>query len=1392
MANDVEITVRVKQSGSFASVSQDLRNLKGRAQDSSQALRTLSTRTSAAGLALRVLGNGAQEAERALVGLRAVAGDIKVKAKIDNETRAGIAAVRSAIRDLKNESPVRLEATFDGQTADITAAARAMRDLKGDARQAGQALDGLTPKAAAAAVALNALQNAAEDASRALRTLRGRAAAAAAAMAELRAATTSASNSMRTFANRADSAHGRLGDLSDRSRTLRSDMDDLDGVLGRVGAGLNGLRGRLGSVSTSAGRSDGSMRGLIGTALALSTALLPIAAAAAPVAGTMGAAAVAMGAFGAAVVPQIGRLADAVSAQVKYSDAVRTHGAASKQAATASLAMQDSVSRMTPATREAAAGFMAVKESTREWSDALSSSTMPVFTKSFATFRAMLPSFTPLVAGAASELDKFVTTIAGGVNSAGYDEFMAKFGAFATGALKSVLDGIIRLSRSISGFVKGGGLDGFMEYARANGPLVAETLRNIGSAIVHLVASSGDLGVTMLTVVNSFAKLVNALPKELISTVLQLYAAFKLFGLAAAGIAAVGAAVSGMGAALVSFRVAAVAAGGGIAGLRAAFLALSTAAKTTVAVAGITVLFVALQKLSQIGKAAPADIDQLTTSMGKLANTGRASGEAARVFGSDLGKLGESLRTLARPSNLDKTQQFLTQLIGMDSTPVKDAKANFQAMDEALTNMVKGGNIDLAAESLQVVMDKMGKQGFTAEEVRSQLDGYRSAMDEVAFQQQMAAQAQGLFGEQAMATSQKLAAQKASADGLRQSVQALNDVHRAALGGMIGFEAAIDAAAEAARQNAGVLTMSGGQLDLNGAKARTAAAALQDLGTKTDQAASSARESGASWDSVSAILERGRSSLISSAQAMGLSSSEARRLARSIIDIPNKTTYVKGNLQDLEAKLAAAKSELRSVPDSRRAEVRARIDQLQAAVNSARAALNSVQSKTVFINTYHTDYVSTVRSAQFGIPGDLLLRASGGPIRGPGTGTSDDVPVMASNGEYMVRAMAVQKYGTPFLDAINSGTLQTFAKGGKISDATRQARGQMGSDLTVSHFGRMTGRKRSEFASAMDNPNNLGDLAQSLNKWRGLIKGAFSGGVEKRLLGALDRTGRELIKQEKALTKVNSALDGARDKLKGLRDKASQVRDSVASGITGSANITGSVQGGGRTSVGRIMNDLLGSRDKAVSFAGALKELRARGLNSGSLQEIANAGIDGGGLATAEALMSARGSDLQRINQLRSQITSAAGAAGQTTADAMYGAGIKAAERLVKGLEKQQDRLQKTMERVAAAMERTLERALGIKGKAHGGITGAAGGGPRSALTWVGEQGPELVNLPFGSRVRTAGDSRRMAAGMGSGGSTPIVIHLQIGGREFGELVVDTARREVRTRGGNVQAVLGR
>ncbi|HCP54595.1 MAG: hypothetical protein CMK72_01020 [Pseudomonadaceae bacterium] len=59
--------------------------------------------------------------------------------------------------------------------------------------------------------------------------------------------------------------------------------------------------------------------------------------------------------------------------------------------------------------------------------------------------------------------------------------------------------------------------------------------------------------------------------------------------------------------------------------------------------------------------------------------------------------------------------------------------------------------------------------------------------------------------------------------------------------------------------------------------------------------------------------------------------------------------------------------------------------------------------------------------------------ASGGGIRGPGTGTSDSILARLSNGEYVIQAAAVRHYGPEVLDMINKRRLPAFAQGGLIS-----------------------------------------------------------------------------------------------------------------------------------------------------------------------------------------------------------------------------------------------------------------------------------------------------------------------------------------------------------------------
>jgi hypothetical protein len=64
--------------------------------------------------------------------------------------------------------------------------------------------------------------------------------------------------------------------------------------------------------------------------------------------------------------------------------------------------------------------------------------------------------------------------------------------------------------------------------------------------------------------------------------------------------------------------------------------------------------------------------------------------------------------------------------------------------------------------------------------------------------------------------------------------------------------------------------------------------------------------------------------------------------------------------------------------------------------------------------------------------------ARGGRVRGPGTSTSDSIPAMLSDGEYVIKASTVRKYGSSFFDNLNSGVVPEIplklAEGGLVSN----------------------------------------------------------------------------------------------------------------------------------------------------------------------------------------------------------------------------------------------------------------------------------------------------------------------------------------------------------------------
>jgi hypothetical protein len=310
------------------------------------------------------------------------------------------------------------------------------------------------------------------------------------------------------------------------------------------------------------------------------TSLVPMIAAAASAAITVGAAGVAVGAFGLAVLPQIKNITNLSAAQSTYNAAVAAHaapsaqmakaeaslnaavaahGAGSKQAQSAQTAYNAALAahkapsqamltdqaalnaqlKDTPSmTIAAATAFTQLKSSFQAWSNSLASSTMPIFTEGMNILRGLLPDLTPLVHAAATEFQGLMDKINTGVHTDKFQELVKEFSSFATGALKSVIDGITSLATHLATGFQSKTFQDFLSMGAKSGPGLVKLFQDLATFIGRFVAAAGPMGGIQLNVLEAMASALNKIPmsvmKVLAPTILGIAAAVKIWTIAQA------------------------------------------------------------------------------------------------------------------------------------------------------------------------------------------------------------------------------------------------------------------------------------------------------------------------------------------------------------------------------------------------------------------------------------------------------------------------------------------------------------------------------------------------------------------------------------------------------------------------------------------------------------------------------------------------------------------------------------------------------------------------------------------------------------------------------------------------------------------------------------------
>lgn len=126
----------------------------------------------------------------------------------------------------------------------------------------------------------------------------------------------------------------------------------------------------------------------------------------------------------------------------------------------------------------------------------------------------------------------------------------------------------------------------------------------------------------------------------------------------------------------------------------------------------------------------------------------------------------------------------------------------------------------------------------------------------------------------------------------------------------------------------------------------------------------------------------------------------------------------------------------------------------------------------------------------YGGGGDIMTRAAGGYVSGPGTGTSDSIAARLSNGEFVMRAAAVRAWGVPLMAQLNAMRspvpplvrgARRFAEGGLV-----QARTADGTVVNL-HF------PGGSFALRSDN-STVGALTREARR-AGMLSGGRPAGV---------------------------------------------------------------------------------------------------------------------------------------------------------------------------------------------------------------------------------------------------------------------------------------------------------
>ena len=526
-----------------------------------------------------------------------------------------------------------------------------------------------------------------------------------------------------------------------------------------------------------------------------------------------------------------------------------------------------------------------------------------------------------------------------------------------TGGLAAAADDFDKWATGLS---QTEGFQDFVAYMRTEGPQVAETVGDIAGSVVSLLEAGSGAGAVTLDILSTLAETISTIADSPVGpTLIQLIQLVSILALLNRGwnalstgtmgnfVRSQGQAVTALGE-TISAQQRATMTTAELSQAQASLNAQQRAAVGTLARGAAGLIGFSLAALN-----AQQNVTGLGTASGALMGFA-VGGPWGAAIGAGIGLLGEftnsqqaaAAETSAFAATLDQQTGALTDnsrawlANQFDDQQLADLKQAGVDLDAMTTAILEGGDAyDQFAESARAALN--AQQDGAGDRAVETFDKIRQTIDD----------GTASFGLHSEAVGETAGAYSNATGQVHRFTSALEELNgfldkRAA---WRAYEQSIDDANKALKKN-------GETLDINKAKGRENAAAIDDIIRNTGELAS---------------------------QLKGTARQEFLTQARQ-------------DIREMLREAGATPAQIQKI-----------IDKLR-------------QLDGTSVNTYINVVRRTTGGGSAQTPGfGPQAHASGGLVRGPGTRTSDEVPAWLSDYEYVQRAAAVDHYGVGFMDAVN-------------------------------------------------------------------------------------------------------------------------------------------------------------------------------------------------------------------------------------------------------------------------------------------------------------------------------------------------------------------------------------